>query len=241
MIDERYNRLSMAERESFSRITNQLLAGTFLLAEEYDPAEGMTRVNRDYLFVERNFELYSEYLALSGFRLERDSGYGVIYLVSGYDGNRVHFDKLTTVALYTLRLIYEEERQKLHLSKEVIITTSDLVQKMISVGAVKKKPANVLLHAALRRLSRFRLIQKLEGSWEAPDTRLLIPPSILFVVSNEQISNMRKLVDEKPGRTEGMGELSSDDADDDGMDSVEADAAEFDIPEPDAAEFDTEQ
>ena len=202
MIDEGYNRLSMAERESFSRIMNQLLASTFLLVDEYDSAEGLSRVNRDYLFVERNFELCSEYLRLCGFRLERDTGYGVIYLISSYDGNRVHFDKLTTVTLYSLRLIYEEERQKLKLSKEVIITTADLVQKMITVGAVRKKPSNVLLHAALRKLNRFRLLQKLEGSWEAPETRLLILPSILFVVSNEQISNMKKLVDEKENSPE---------------------------------------
>lgn len=197
MIEERYNRLTMTEKESFSRIINQLLASTFLLVEIYDPAEGMTRVNRDYLFVERNFELFQEYLMMSGFQLERDTGYGVIYLKSSYDGNRVHFDKLATVMIYTLRLIYEEERAKLNLAKEVIITTSDLVQKLITVGALKKKPANKELHTALVRLNRFRIIQKLEGSWEAPGTRLLILPTILFVVSNEQISNIARLVDRK--------------------------------------------
>ena len=197
MIEEKYQRLSLSEQEQFSRVVNRLLSNTFLLVEDYDPAEGISKVNREYLFVERNFDLFQDYLELSGFHLERDSAYGVIYLSGSYDGCRVHFDKVTTVMTYTLRLIYEEEREKLTLAKEVIITTADLVQKMIAVGAVKKKPANIQLGRALRKLMRFRIIQKLDGSLEAPETRLLILPTILFVVSNEQISNMERLVEQK--------------------------------------------
>lgn len=211
MIEERYNRLTLTEKETFSKIVNQLLAGTFLLVDIYVPSEGVTRVNRDYLFAERNFELFREYLSLAGFGLERDSSYGVIYLTSNYDGNRIRFDKLTTVMLYTLRLIYEEERQKLKLSKEVFITTSDLVQKMITVGAAAKKPSNVQLHAALSILGRFHMIRKFEGSWEDPATRIMILPSILFVVSNEQISNMKKLVDEKIQRSGDESDLLGED------------------------------
>lgn len=202
MIEEKYRHLSLTEQEMFSRVVNRLLSHTFLLVEEYDVSEGISRVNREYLFVERNFELFREYLEMSGFHLERDTSYGVIYLSSGYDNSRVHFDKLTTVMIYTLRMIYEEERAKLTLAKEVIITTSELVQKMIIAGAVKKKPANVQLHQALRNLIRFRIIQKLDGSPEAPGTRLLILPTILFVVSNEQIANMEKLVEQKEAEGE---------------------------------------
>ena len=202
MIEEKYRRLSLSEQEMFSRVVNRLLSSTFLLVDEYDPAEGITRVSREYLFVERNFELFREYLSMSGFHLERDTAYGVIYLTSSYDGSRVHFDKLTTVMIYTLRMIYEEERAKLTLTKEVIITTADLVQKMIIAGAVNKKPANIQLHQALRKLARFRIIQKLDGVLEAPGTRFLILPTILFVVSNEQISNMEKLVEQKEAENE---------------------------------------
>ncbi len=207
MIEEKYRHLSLAEQEQFSRLVNRLLSNTFLLVEEYDPAEGITRVNREYIFVERNLELFREYLALAGFHLERDTNYGVIYLSSSYDSSRVHFDKLTTVMIYTLRLIYEEERAKLTLSREVIITIADLVNKMLIVGAVKKKPANFQLYQALRTLTRFRILQKLDGSLEESQTRLLILPTILFVVSNEQISNMAKLVDKRePEREDGMDE-----------------------------------
>ena len=207
MIDDAYRKLNMTDKESFCRIVNQLLAHTFLLVDLYDVNEQITRINKDYLFVERNFELFQNYLQLSGFRLERDSNFGVIQLVSSYDGNRKRFDKLTTLMIYTLRLIYEEEREKLTLQKEVIITTGDLVQKMITLGVIRKKPANTDLHSCLISLSRFHIIDKLDGIWEAAETRFLILPSILFIVTNEQISNMAILTED----TEDIAETEEDD------------------------------
>ena len=200
MFDVQFEKLTMTDRDNFARVVNQLLAHTFLPVDTYDTQEGVTRVNKDYLFVERNFELFQDYFSYAGFRLERDSGYGVIYLTSGYEGNRARFDKITTLIVYALRLIYEEEREKLTLTKEVIITTGDLVHKLINLGVFRRKPANAALHSSLVTLSKFRIIEKLEGVWEAADTRFLILPTILFVVSNEQISNMYRLIDDGSGQ-----------------------------------------
>ena len=191
MLKNNYEKLSLAERETFARVTNQLLAHSFLLSDEFDYKEGISMVNRDYIFLERNYELFTEYLELAGFGLVRDSGYGVISLTSGYDGSRVHFDKLTTIMLYALRLIYEEEREKLTLSKEVALTVGELVHKLINLGAIGKKPAS------LRMLSQFRILRKLEGAWDSADTRIVILPTVLFAVSGEQIANMARLVEEK--------------------------------------------
>ena len=176
MFEKQFEKLGLTEKDSFVRLVNQLLGHTFLLVDEYDFEEGVTRVNKDYLFVERNLELFQEYFYYAGFRLERDRNYGVIYLTSSYEGSRARFDKLTTLIVYTLRLIYDEEREKLTLSQDVFCTVGDLVHKMISLGAVTKKPANVSLNDALRTLSRFRVILKTEGAFDQPQTRFLILP-----------------------------------------------------------------
>lgn len=202
MFEKAWERLTGAEKDTFRRLVNSLLGHTFLTVEQYDFEEGVTRINKDYLFVERHFEMFREYLDYAGFMLQRDSGYGVIYLGSQFDANRARFDKLTTIMVYTLRLIYEEEREKLTLSKEVFLTTGELVHKMISIGAIRKKPANAVLHESLRQLHHFRIVEKMEGAWENADTRLLILPVILFIVSNEQISNMHKLVEEEGSLSE---------------------------------------
>ena len=196
MFEKSWEGLGSTEKEQFARLVNILLGHTFLTVEIYDFEENVTRINKDYLFVDRHFEMFREYLDYAGFSLERDSGYGVIYLTSRYDANRVKLDKLTTLMVYTLRLIYEEEREKLTLSKEVFLTTGDLVHKMITIGAIRRKPSNAALHESLRTLHHFRIVEKMEGAWENASTRLLILPVILFIVSNEQISNMHKLVEE---------------------------------------------
>lgn len=202
MFDERFQKLGLMEQESFRRILNELLAHTFLLQIQYDFSDNLRRINQDYLFVERNFELFQDYLQYSGFQLERDSNYGVISLNSTYDANRQRLDKLTTLMVYTLRLIYEEEREKLSLSKDIFTSTGDIVHKMISLGVIPKKPSDTILRDSLRRLNRFRIVDKAEGTWEAASTRILILPTILFIITNERISNMYALIEETNGITE---------------------------------------
>lgn len=207
MFEENYEKLSMAEQEAFKRIVNWMLAHTFLLQDNYVFDNSMKRTNPDYLFVERNFELFEDYLEYSGFRLERDTNYGVIFLSSTYEFNRVKLDKMTTLMIYVLRLIYEEEREKLSLSRNIFTSTGDLIHKMISLGVIKKKPANQVMRDSLRTLNRFRIVEKPEGSWEDADTKLLILPTILFIVTNERIGNMYRLLEEEPG------EMSQEDED----------------------------
>ena len=197
MFEEAFEKLNLTEQEAFRRIVNWLLAHTYLLQGTYAFEDNMNRTNPDYLFVERNLELFQDYLEYAGFRLERDSNYGVIFLSSSYEFNRVKLDKATTLMLYVLRLIYEEEREKLSLSRDIFTTTGDLVHKMLSLGVIKRKPANLTLRDSLRTLNRFRIVEKVDGPWENADTRLLILPTILFIVTNERISNMYQLIDEE--------------------------------------------
>ena len=197
MFESEFEKLNMTEQEAFRRIVNWLLAHTYLLQGNYAFEDNMKRTNPDYLFVERNFELFQNYLEYAGFRLERDSNYGVIFLSSSYEFNRIKLDKATTLMLYVLRLIYEEEREKLSLSRDIFTTTGDLVHKMISLGVIRRKPANLTLRDSLRTLNRFRIVEKVDGPWENADTRLLILPTILFIVTNERISNMYQLIDDE--------------------------------------------
>ena len=197
MFESEFEKLNMTEQEAFRRIVNWLLAHTYLLQGNYAFEDNMKRTNPDYLFVERNFELFQNYLEYAGFRLERDSNYGVIFLSSRYEFNRIKLDTAPPLMLYVLRLIYEEEREKLSLSRDIFTTTGDLVHKMISLGVIRRKPANLTLRDSLRTLNRFRIVEKVDGPWENADTRLLILPTILFIVTNERISNMYQLIDDE--------------------------------------------
>lgn len=192
---EEYEKLTNSEKEEYRRLVNLVLSRTFIIRDVYSPKESIIKVNTDYRFIERHFNCFLDYLSFGGWVLDKDNNYGVISLASAYEYNRVRFDKNTTLMLYTIRLIFEEEREKIALRKEVLATTSQVVQKMMALGLVKKKPSNKDLIDSLRLLSQYNIIQKLEGSWEEPGTKLLILPSILFIVTNEKISRMYEMLD----------------------------------------------
>ena len=197
MFDTAFDKLTMTDQEKFRRIVNMLLAQTFLLQADTTSEDPLRRSNPDYLFAERNFEMLTDYFSYAGFTLEKDSNYGVIALHSTYDFNRKKLDKFTTQTLFTLRLIYDEEREKLSLSKEIFTTTGDITHKMMTLGVLSKKPANLQLHEALRTLASFNLISKNGGAWEEAETTIRILPSILFVISNEQIGSIANMLEEE--------------------------------------------
>lgn len=195
-VEERYYKLNSADRENFRRIVNWFLAHTFMYQSEYKSDDMLRSTKQDYLFVERNFRLFNDYLEFSGFKLDKDNNYGVISLVSDFEYNRIRFDKLTTLMLYGLRLIYDEKREELSLANDVFTTTGELVHKLLTLRALKKRPAQVNIHNALTKLHRFQIIDKQAGTLESAETRLIILPTVLFIVSNERINNMYNLIDD---------------------------------------------
>lgn len=194
MWSELYEKLNNLEKEELKRLLNYILSHTYIIRDVYDVKEGMMKVNSDYRFVERNFELFENYLSFSGWQLQKDSNYGVISIGNIYEYNRVRLDRNSTLILYTIRLIFEEEREKVALRNEILTTTGQIVNKLITLGLLKKKPSDKDLSDALRLLSNYNVIQKVSGVWEEADAKLLILPSILFVVTNEKISRMYELL-----------------------------------------------
>lgn len=210
MFQEEYEKLSTNEKGEFKKIVSHLLAHTYLIREEYNFDADMKVLDQDFIFAERNIEMISEYLGYAGFSVEKDTEYGVIAVSSDNPDNRVSFNKLTTLMIYTLRLIYEEEREKLTLIKEVFTSVGDLINKMITLGAILKKPSNAEMEKSLRALKKYNLIRKVDGPWSDAHTRMLILPSILFVVTNEQISNLSELVKTKEKDDEEADEITAD-------------------------------
>lgn len=210
MFQEEYEKLSTNEKGEFKKIVSHLLAHTYLIREEYNFDADVKVLDQDFIFAERNIEMISEYLSYAGFRVEKDTEYGVIAVSSDNQDNRVSFNKLTTLMIYTLRLIYEEEREKLNLIKEVFTSVGDLINKMITLGAIPKKPSNAEMEKSLRALKKYNLIRKVDGPWSDAHTRMLILPSILFIVTNEQISNLSELVKTKEKDDEEADEIIAD-------------------------------
>lgn len=192
---DNFEKMNNSEKEEMKRLLNVLLSRTFIVRDVFDTKELLMKINPEYRFLERHFDMISEYLSYSGWDVRKDSQYGVISIENIYEYNKVRLDRFTTMVLYTVRLIYEEERERITLRNEIMTTTGQIIHKMIALNIFKRKPADREIMDSLRLLSNHNIIQKLSGSWESADTRMMILPSVLFVVTNERISRIHELID----------------------------------------------
>ena len=194
MFEEKYNNLTNFEKDNFRRIISLMLSKTFIVNRIYDAKQNTFKYNSDYRFIDRNIELFRDYLEIAGFRLIKDNNYEVIYIENEFGYNKKKLDKNTTIFLYGLRLKFDEDRESLKLNTDTIVTVSDIINKLIDVGAYNKKPSDIEIRTALSNLISFNIIQKVEGILEKPETKIIILPSILFVITNEKITALSQSI-----------------------------------------------
>lgn len=192
---ELYEKIGVSDKEEFKRLANLLLSKTFIVRDYFDQKEMIMKVSHEYRFFERHFELFAGYLSYSGWEVRKDNQYGVISIENIYDYNRIKLDKFSTLMLYTLRLIFEEERERVTLRNEIATTTVRVIHKMLALNIVKRRPPYKDIVDSLRLLSNHNIVQKISGDWIEEEAKILILPSILFVVSNERISKMHEIIE----------------------------------------------
>lgn len=177
-----FNEMSEKEKEEFSRICNMLLSVTYILR---DGADG--RISKDYRFIDSHFDLFSDYLELSRWKIYKDIQYGIIY-VRNTDGlNKLTLNKLTTVMLVAIRIIYEEARIKASNTSNVSTTVGSLFDKIVNEFSMyPKKPPQKEIKEAFRILEAHNLIKRLDDSFDDIECRFVILPSVLIAVSNER-------------------------------------------------------
>jgi len=195
MFDEEFEKMSSADKDAFRDVVQFLLVHTYIVETEYDFMDNMKKTNKRYLYVQKHLELLQNYFDLAGFLVESNPTYGVFALHNQLEVNRFHFDQITTKIIFVLRLIYDEKRSQITLSSEVFATVYEIVNKLLQTGAISKRPPQNILSSSFRQIAYFQLMQKQSGTWYDPDTRFLILPSILFVVTNEQVVNIQKLTE----------------------------------------------
>ncbi len=177
-----FTQMSDREMQEFSRICNYLLSCTFVMREDQKKL-----ISKDYRYIERNFALFSDYLSLSGWRIYKDSQYGMIYVRNEEGYNKLSLNKLATVMLITMRLIYEERRLQASNTNDVCITVAELFGKIVNDFSVyPKKPPQKEIKDCFRIFESHNILYKLDDSYDNLDCRFVILPSILIAVSNEK-------------------------------------------------------
>lgn len=181
------NTATQKELEHFKTICNQLLSHTFVVRTFYKPGEGRVN-NPDYVFLSTHFEPIRDYLALLDWDLRKDDLNGYFYVLNTDEANRCSLNKKETAILLAIRLLYEENIERLGLAQDAICSVRDLLEKVVTDYAIlPAKPNMDEVKRALTVLDNHSIIQRIEGKYNQNSCKFAILPTVLSVVSSERL------------------------------------------------------
>lgn len=184
--------LSDAEFDTFRACARALLSRTFIM-------RGIEREETLYEFAIRNIRLLELWFSCADMELRRDEGLGVIACRAGSE-MRARLGREETAALLVARLLYEEQRGALRLSRFPSVTTGDFIRRFASITAVE--PKKTRMAETFRRLSFFRLIS-LSGDPSDPEGTIVLYPSLALALDQEAIEEIERALErEKTGAAE---------------------------------------
>ena len=200
MFDEKYELLRNSEKEEFAHCVNTLMLKSFILREYYDKNAKMMRTSKEYSFIDRNYELVSDYLQYSGWIVTKDSRRGVIAISNEYEENRIRMDLITSIMVYGLRYVYENQRKEDSLHQEVYFTSTELIQTLMNMHLIRadKRPSFASLGSCYRFLEAHNIISRVTGDYKDRSLSFYILPSILFVIDNEMIATIYEEIEQLP-------------------------------------------
>lgn len=176
------------ELEQFKAVCNQLLSRTYVVRTLYKPGEGRVN-NPDYVFLSTHYEAIRDYLALLDWDLRKDDLKGYFYVLNTDEANRCNLNKKETAILLALRMIYEENSERLGLEQDAICTVRDVLEKVVTDYAIlPAKPNMDEVKRALTLLDNHAVIQRIEGKYNQGSCKFAILPTILSVVSSEKLN-----------------------------------------------------
>ncbi|NMD43551.1 MAG: DUF4194 domain-containing protein [Firmicutes bacterium] len=188
--EELYEQLSDKEKAFFSEMVNRLLARTFLVYEREEDRRG-------YRFVERHLSLFRWYLELAHWDLFHDRQLAVIQLYNRDERNRRNFSIQETIFLFILRLIYDDKRQELRLTDQVLVSGQEIQEKYLALGIRQRLPAREDMQRILRLFGRFSLLELRKGQWRDPEALYLLYPSLLMVLNTADLESLAEWLGEQ--------------------------------------------
>lgn len=190
MFEEVFEKLNHGDQSQFKRVVNNLLYRCYIVRRIYDRTMKMNKISPDYLFVEKNFDLISDYLSFMDMTLVKDDENGVCFLTSDDDTNKIRIDGVTTLIVYALRSYYEDKIKDNPSINEIYIdsTTLKLLLKDLGLTTVSRRISTISIASSLRALSMYNIVTLAKGSLSEPTYAVYILPSIRYVISNAKLN-----------------------------------------------------
>lgn len=178
---------SQKELEQFKTICNQLLSRTFVVRTLYRPDKGRVN-NPDYTFLSLHYEAVQEYLSFLDWDLRKDDFNGYFYVLNTDEANRCNLGKKETAILLAIRMIYDENQERVGLEHDAICTVRDVLEKVVTDYAIlPAKPNMDEIKRALTLLENHCIIQRIDGKYNQAGGKFAILPTVLTAVSSEKL------------------------------------------------------
>lgn len=190
MFEQDYNALYESEKEEFRRVANYILSKTFVVRDVYDKQAKKMVTSSEFLFMERYYDIFENYLGIAGWKLTKEPIEGIYWVENIYGQNKAKFDSFTTYILLALMITYEESAPITTLGNSVITTTYDVIQKMQILGLITKKPTKEQFRIAFRRLEQYNIILRLNTSQDVELWKIMILPSIHHIIDYDKLKEL---------------------------------------------------
>lgn len=123
--------------------------------------------------------------------MRKDDLNGYFYVLNTDEANRCNLNKKETAILLALRMIYEENQERLGLEQDAICTVRDVLEKVITDYAIlPAKPNMDEVKRALTLLENHSIVQRIEGKFNQSNCKFSILPTVLAAVSNEKLNDV---------------------------------------------------
>lgn len=206
MFEVDYENLSRADQNRWSESLNELLFRSFVVRKTYDRVRRMSKINPDYLFIESHIEMINSYLVYMDLEARIDEADGVISLASLSGSNSIRFDGITTLVVYLLRYTYEKSLSEKPNVTEVHLDSNDLKELLKDKGFLKmNKRLNMnTVSSALKTLSTYNLVSRVENTFSDSYYSFMILPSIRHAISNAKLNVLHEKIEEANRAEEGL-------------------------------------
>jgi hypothetical protein len=184
--------LSSDEFEKFRAALQIFTSKTFII-------RGIDKERELYDFTIRNIALFDAWFFCMDANLVRDESLGVIAF-RGSGNTRLYFSKDEICAVLVLRLLYEDKKLEVTLTKFPVVTVRDFQDKYNAMtGEDIKKTA---LINVLRRLSSCKLISVESQDYADPEGIIQLYPSIPLSIDRTALDEAVALLGDKTESSE---------------------------------------
>ena len=202
--------LENVPKDKFRATANKLLNECFIIKKNKDTIS-------DYNFILNYRNYFISLFDVLGYELVIQEDQGIIGINNPAGTGRIHLNKIESMLLLILRLLYIEERKKVSQTGDVVVIVDQVYDKY-NMLKMQNKLDKTTLRNSMGLFRRYHLIQNLDADMSNPDTRVIIYPSILLAVANSSLDDMYQAAKDKLDKYGRGGEDRADSSDDEETD-----------------------